>query len=592
MKKMYFSMVLLFILTITFSAAQKKKFNPEITIDDLKSHIGYLAGDQLQGRLPGSEGDKLAQEYILSQFAACGLQTRKQPFEVITSVRVSPTSEFYIDGRKMEMDVDFMPLPFSASAGFEGLVDFVGFGLDIKVDTFLWNEYEIVDVHDKWAMMLRDEPDPQNRESVFVPFADDRTKVLMAKDKGAKGVILVTGAALDNTDKLPPFWYSQTLVDVGIPVVYVTRKVANLILGDVNYKIEQLEDMIINGKRPYSCSVKPVVKGNFSIVITKAVTNNIIGILTGNDPKLKDEFVVIGAHFDHLGLGGKGTGSRMPDTTAIHNGADDNASGVATMLELAAKLASEKKPARSIVFVAFSAEEIGLVGSRNFVEKPEIDPAKMVAMINFDMVGRLSRDDHSILIGGTGTAAEFDSLLHLILKPLTLKATFSPDGYGPSDHASFYSSHIPVLFVSTGPHDDYHTPFDDVDKINFDGQKTVTDFALALVNQLASPAIKLTFKETGEPPVSRRGGKLKVLLGIIPNVASTSNDGMKIDGVKKGGPAFNAGMLKGDIITSLDGNKISNVYDYMFYLGRLKPGQTCIIEIVRDGKTLVKLIQL
>jgi aminopeptidase-like protein len=284
----------------------------------------------------------------------------------------------------------------------------------------------------------------------------------------------------------------------------------------------------------------------------------------------------------------------MPDTIAIHNGADDNASGTAMVMELAKKLCSQKvKLKRSIIFVSFSGEEMGLLGSKYFVNNPPVEIKKIKAMFNFDMVGRFDKEKNSISISGTGTSAEGDSILKVFEKGLPFTVTHSPDGYGPSDHASFYSSNIPVFFFTTGVHMDYHTPFDDADKLDYTAEKKIGDFSTALIVDIDNLSKDLTFKESGKKEnVGRSGRRYKVTLGIMPDFAGSEKKGLRVDGVTKDGPAYKGGMLKGDIIISVHGMKVENIYDYMARLNKLKAGMTVNVEVLRNGKVEILIIQL
>jgi aminopeptidase-like protein len=290
-------------------------------------------------------------------------------------------------------------------------------------------------------------------------------------------------------------------------------------------------------------------------------------------------------------MGGEGSGSRAPDQPAVHNGADDNASGTAGVLELAQKLSSNRSQLkRSVVFVAFTGEEMGLLGSKEFVNKPPVDLRKVNAMINMDMIGRLNPESNTISIGGTGTSAESDSLLKLLETGRPYKVSHSTDGYGPSDHASFYSENIPVFYFTTGAHDDYHTPADDADKINYTGEVSVLNMVYDLAKVVAN-GNRLTFREAGAKQATRYGRNMKVTLGIVPDMVSNDNNGLRVDGVRKGGPADRAGIIKGDRVVSIEGQPVTNIYDYMARLGKLKPGQVASVEIIRNDKKQILIVQ-
>jgi Zn-dependent M28 family amino/carboxypeptidase len=275
---------------------------------------------------------------------------------------------------------------------------------------------------------------------------------------------------------------------------------------------------------------------------------------------------------------------------AVHNGADDNASGVATIIQLAEKMAGLKSNKRSMIFVAFGAEEMGLIGSKAFVNKPPVETQKMVAMFNFDMVGRLDPATNALSIGGSQTARETEALLNSLNTGFSL--ALSPEGVGPSDHASFYLQNIPVFFISTGAHSDYHTPLDDADRINYEGTKKVADYAALLVEDVSNRAQLLTFQEAGPKFQRSRGGRLKVTFGIMPDFAGAEKRGLRIDAVTPGKPADKAGMKKGDIITAIEGKNVGGIHEYMSRLQSLSVGQRVSVDIIRDEKHTVLIVQL
>jgi len=316
-------------------------------------------------------------------------------------------------------------------------------------------------------------------------------------------------------------------------------------------------------------------------------------MLPGTDEQLRNEYIIIGAHFDHLGTGGPGSSSRAPDTTGVHQGADDNASGVAMMLELAEKFSKTKNSnKRSIICIGFTAEEMGLLGAKHFTENPGIDLSNVNAMINLDMVGRL-RETNVLQISGTGTAEGFKDLIYSVSDTSVIKLALSEEGYGPSDHSAFYGKNIPVLFYTTGAHLDYHTPHDIADSINYEGMVSIASLVYEMASRLATDPEKLKFAEAGPMeeqgrPVRRKG----VTLGIMPDFAGNIRNGLRADFVTPGKPAALGGMKKGDIITAINGMPVNNIQDYMFRMGQLKFGETISVEVLREGKKEVLLIQL
>lgn len=570
----------------------------EITTSELKKNIGFLASDSLKGRQPGTPEISVAANYIQSHFKNSGLKFPKdkgyQGFELVTGVSLGKENQFFFNGKYGEIAKDFIPLAFSKNAFLFAKMTFVGYGLSIKTDSIKWDDYKGIDVNGKWVVILRGHPELSKSDSKFNEFSDERSKVLTATDKGASGVIFVTPVELSKSDELMSLNYDKSPAIADIPVVNITRKMMDTIIkNDKNLSIAGLETEINKTKKSNSFQLFEKLLIKTDVKLNKQTTQNVYGILEGNDPILKNEYIVIGAHYDHLGMGGTGSGSRMPDTIAVHNGADDNASGVAGIIELAQKLSSIKNELkRSVIFVAFSAEELGLLGSKYFAANLPVKSNQIKTMINMDMIGRLQPNDPYILISGTGTSAESEDLLNLLTKKSKIPLRYSPEGYGASDHASFYAINIPVFSLTTGAHEDYHTPFDDTDRINFEGQKEVLDFAFLLAKELINREKSLTFKESGPKTDAGRRSNLKVTLGIMPDFSGQSDKGLRADQVTNGGPAYKAGMLKGDIIIAIEGKPVKNIYEYMSRLKQLQKGQLISVDVMRGDKKVVLLVQL
>lgn len=572
--------------------------NPEITVKELKEDVNYLASDSLKGRKPGTPEIELAAEFIRKQFAGAGLKllgdNGYQYFEIVTDIVAGENNSLTFQGFTGTLKKDFIPLPYSSNNKLTSQVVFAGYGFDIDQDSLKWKDYQGMNVKGKWVMILRADPDLDNNESKFIQFGDLRSKILTAKDNGAGGVLVVSPAGLDKDDKLMALHTDNNDLTSGIPVIHIKREVANQILKQVGKTVEDLEKSFAKDKKPNSFEIPFYVTGSTDLITKKAQTENIVGVLESTDPLLKNEYIVIGGHYDHLGFGGQGSGSRMPDTVAIHNGADDNASGASMVMELAGKLNSVRPQlGRSIVFICFSAEEMGLIGSKYFVDHPLVDLKKVKTMFNFDMIGRFDKEKNSIDVGGTGTSAETDSLLKIYEKDLPFKVTHSPDGFGPSDHASFYSSNIPVFFFFTGSHMDYHTPFDDANKLDYETEKKIGDFAYNIIMDVDKMSKPLSFREAGKKEsYGRSGRRFKVTLGIMPDFAGSEKKGLRVDGVTKDGPADKGGMKKGDVITDVNGMKVENIYDYMARLGKLKQGEIISVTVIRENKNVILIIHL
>jgi len=569
--------------------------NSQVTVKELQEHIKYLSSDSLKGRLTGTPGDSLSAEYIKGKLLSYGLIPLSgdglQRYKVTKRVVAGKSNSLSVNGVAYTLDKDFMPLAFSSNTGIESEVVFAGYGFNINSDSIKWNDYADLDVKGKWVMVLRGDPEPENNKSPFIDFSSDRDKALVAKDMGAAGVLMVSGPVFDPQDAFEALNLEGYSVD--IPVLRIKKEVADKILLKSNNTIAALEKKLNDSRKPFSFSEKASVNGKAEIVRELANTRNVVMLLPGEDPQLKDEYIILGAHFDHLGMGGPGSGSRALDTIGIHHGADDNASGVAMMLELAEKFAKTKgSHKRSILCLSFSGEEEGLLGSKHFVDDPGINLSKVNAMINMDMVGRLN-ETNNLEIGGVGTATGLKGLVYANSDTSVIKLTLSEEGYGPSDHSSFYGRNIPVLFYFTGAHMDYHTPTDTWEKINFKGMVEISDLVFNVAKELALETPMLKFKEAGPKTEANRYPRRKgVTLGIMPDFAGVIKNGLRADFVTPGRPAALGGMQKGDIITFINGLPVNNIQDYMFRMGQLKHGQTISVEVLRNDKKVVLVIQL
>lgn len=583
-----------FVFSIIMWAACSQKYNPEITVNEFKEEVGYLASDSLKGRKAGEQGDLLAAEYIRRKFTVAGLQLLYQegfqPFTLVTSAEVGAGNRLVVNSEEFNVEEDFLPYAFSANTEASGNVVFAGYGIVADSDSLKWNDFEGVDVTGKFVLALQGDPDLENPQSPFLEFSTERAKALNAADKNAAGLILVAGKKYSEEDKLASLIFDKNSARYSFPVIQVTRIVADKILAGTGFTVDDLEKKIEAEGKPVQVTTHTGISVKVDVTQAETESRNVVAMLPGNDPVLKDQYIVVGAHFDHLGLGGPGSGSRFVDTIAVHNGADDNASGVATVIELAEKLAGEKNNRRSIIFAAFGAEEMGIVGSKALTANPPVPTEKMVAMFNFDMVGRLDTTTNALSIGGTQTAKETEQLLRDLNPGFEL--AMSPEGVGPSDHASFYLQNVPVFFISTGAHSDYHSPFDDADRINYDGMKKVADYSYRLVTEVANRDSVLTFQEAGPKFQRSRGARYKVTFGIMPDFAGLEKRGLRVDAVTKGKPADLGGMKKGDIITAINGKKVSGIHDYMSRLQSLKAGDRVSVDILRDGKETVLIIEL
>jgi len=513
---------------------------------------------------------------------------------------------------------DWLPLGFSSNGSieFQNAV-FVGYGItaaDLKHD-----DYEKADVKGKIAIAIEGTPDSENPHSEFARFADVRWKAIAARDHGATALVVIAREGNFKDDPLSRLRYDNSSGEAGIITVAISRQAAGRLftLGGLA-PLDEIQKALTapaSTSQPGSVTSQeartdkaPAIlqKGasaplnnvtltiGTNIVRKNSPSANVIGILEGSDADLKSEVVVIGAHYDHLGRGGEG--SLAPREGDIHHGADDNASGVAGLLELARIFSSERSThKRSIVFVAFSGEEEGLIGSNYYVNQPTFPLEKTVAMINMDMIGRMR--DRKLTIGGVGTAKEWKDYIKFANKggqPVQHAATdgagpafvlaLNEDGYGPSDHSSFYAKKVPVLFFFTGSHEDYHKPSDTADKIAYADESRIVLLIANIVQSIGEAATRPTYLlAKGENAVRSAG--FRVYLGTIPNYADSTN-GLTLDGVREDSPAAKAGLKAGDRIVKLAGREVKNVYDYTYALGEMKANVEYDVELVRSNETL------
>ena len=547
-----------------------------------------MSADEREGRFPGTKGSQEAINYIVDELKGSGVSPAVddeylQYFNFTKDIKPSGLNEIRFNNKKYDINTDFMPLEFSSNASFTADVAFIGYGFSIK-DSVEWDDYKYIDVKDSWVAILMGSPDGDHPHSKYADHIPIRKKAILAKDNDAKGVLFINQS---DSDEFIPLRYDPNSNNMDIPVVQISRKFANDLLND---SLQFFQDEINSDLLSRSFLLNKSIDSKISLKKETIQIPNIIGMIHGNHDNHKNEYIVIGAHFDHLGYGGQSSGSLAPDERSIHNGADDNASGMAGVLEIAEKLkANQFELNRSILFMGYNAEEQGLLGSKHYVNNPTVPLKNIITMINMDMIGRMS--NNKITVGGTGTSSAFDSILNNVEKNHDLLTTKSPEGFGPSDHSSFYINDIPVLFFFTGAHNDYHKPSDDWAQINVEGEKKILDMIYDIVIQIDQLETRPVFTEAGPKGPSQSRTSFKVTFGIIPSYSSNAI-GLEIDGARKGGPAEQAGMKKGDIIIEIEGKSISNIYDYMYRLAELKTGQSVEVTIQRGDKELKLILNL
>ncbi|MEW6060550.1 MAG: M28 family peptidase [Bacteroidota bacterium] len=559
----------------------------------LKQHASYLASEELEGRKPGFQGNIAAAKYIAEQFKNIGLEplgdngTYFQNFEVVTELQLGQKNELVLQQNKKKTsytaDRDFRPLGFSSDTTVSAGLVFAGYGIsaaDLKYD-----DYENVNVAGKIVVVLRGSPEGDSPHSQFGKFTALRYKAMNARQKGAVGLIVVSSTSEDSADNLVKLKYDNSFSTSGIVTVHATRSVVNSWLKGNKTNVDTLAAQIQRTMKPKSFEIKKhTVTLSAEVLKIKKPTQNVVGILRSTNA-VPNEHMIIGAHFDHLGYGGEGSGSLTPSKNEIHNGADDNASGTSAMIEMARHLNDYKNVLkRDIIFMGFSGEEMGLLGSAHYTKSPILPLEQTVTMINLDMVGRLK--DNKLTIQGTGTSTNWETMLNSLNTDSLFTLSLVKDGFGPSDHASFYSKNIPVIFFFTGVHEDYHKPSDDFDKLNYNGMEKIVRFAVNVALSVDTLSVRPDFQKTVQPVMASGSGRgFKVTLGTVPDY-SEGVVGFKISDVRENGPAQKAGLKGGDIIIKLGTYEIKSIYDFMYSLEGFKPGDETDIVFKRGTETM------
>ena len=642
MIRKFVGLVLVVALSLTAALAQQPTSSAP-SVDRIRQVISYLASDALEGRRTGTPGANDAAHYIAGEFNRYGLRpgmqvarparTRGenqarylQPFPFVASVGLGNNNLFFVNPGRADdiaqfmVGNDWMPLGFSSNASIKGAeMVFAGYG--ISSAELKYDDYAVSDAKGRVAIVLAGTPDGANPHGQFARAGEIRFRVAAARAAGAQALVIITDEEKLKDDRLSRLSYDNA-GEAGIPVIVISRQLARKLLRAPDAELTELEKVADSRSPDAKASAlrlpskSPTLTVDVDVVRRESPSFNVIGILAGSDPKWKNEAIVIGAHYDHLGRGGEG--SLAPREGQIHHGADDNASGVAGLIELARMLSQSPKPKRTIVFIAFSGEEEGLIGSSYYVNHPIVALANTVAMINMDMIGRLK--EKNLIVGGVGTAQEWRSMINAdnsmqsmtvslnttqAERPTTglpvvvgangrpvvtmdpskqFSLTLNEDGYGPSDHSSFYGKQVPVLFFWTGTHDDYHKPSDTADKINYEGEAHIISFVARVIHDIDNGDKRPTYAVAKSESQGRSMG-FRVYLGTIPNYGE-SNDGLKLDGVRDDSPASKAGLKAGDKIVKMAGHEVKNVYDYTYALGEMKAGQEYEVEIVRGSERL------
>lgn len=595
--------------------------HPEISAADARLYVEYLASDELEGRLTGTDGERLATEYVASAFERLGLlpagnaNTFFQEFDFTAGVSLGAENSFVVsphgDGawQVFNVDVDWRPLAFSrtgARALDSAEVVFAGYGIVApKSEQFEeYDSYAHLDVKDRWVMVFRYMPEgitPEHRQHLG-RFSSLRYKAMVARDKGARGLLVVSGPNSNVREQLVPMKFDASLAGSSLPAISMTDSVAQHILGrQADRDLRQLQTDLDRGE-PMAGFTVPACRMMLSIDIQKVTKQgrNVLARLPAGPEFPSQSALVIGAHIDHLGRGGGSNSlARDDEMDAIHYGADDNASGIAGLLEIAQHLAHEMstgklKLKRDIIFAAWSGEELGLLGSNHYVTQmaeqsgdPSNIRSRVAAYLNMDMIGRL---DKQLIVQGVGSSSLWPGEIEKRNAPLGLPIALQNDSYLPTDATSFYLKGVPILAFFTGAHAEYHTPRDTPEKLNYGGLEKTARFVALIARSLATGDAMPDYVVMTKPDSAGPRAGLRAYLGTIPDYADTKIPGLKLAGAGAGGPADKAGLKGGDIIVELAGRKIENIYDYTYAIDALKIGQPAPIVVLRGNERLTLTI--
>jgi aminopeptidase YwaD len=550
--KKYFFLFLLFVGSL--AQAQKLKKEDKQIVANLQQHIQYLADDKLEGRRTGTAGEKLAADYISNEFQKAGLQPKGskdylQSFEVNEGKQINPGTYMSINGKNLLLNKEFFPLVTSPNVTIEALPSIA-----------------LQEPGMPWFFDLKDLLD-ENAGNPHFDINEVLTKSTKeVKKKGATSVFLYNSSDKEDGIKFDPKDRSELLP---IPVIYLTKEAANKYLHDPSAAVD--------------------IKLRTDIGEKKREGTNVVGYIDNGAATT----IILGAHYDHLGHGEDGNSREIERKNQIHNGADDNASGTAAVIELARLLKNAKLKNNNYLFVAFSGEELGLYGSKYFSEHPTIDLNTVNFMINMDMVGRLNDSSHVLTVGGYGTSPAWGEIYAMTGKKKLyaddLVFHFDSSGTGPSDHTSFYLKNIPVLFYFTGLHADYHKPTDDYDKINYVGEMHVIRHIMSVIEAENKQKTKLAFTKTRETQTTT-SARFSVTMGIMPDY-TFSGAGVRVDGVSDNRPAQRAGLKTGDVITALGDYKINSLESYMQTLGKFKKGDKTTVTYNRGTQTFSSTVE-
>jgi aminopeptidase YwaD len=564
-----------------------------------RSDVERLASPEFAGRRIGEPGAELAAQYLEERLKALGVEAPpgargyRSGFSVTRGITVTGTPAVSLNGQALALGVDYAVAAFSGSGKVDRApVVFASYG--ITAPELNWDDYAGIDAQGAVVLILRGEPQEADPASAFAGdqptvYSDLRRKAANARDHGAVALLIVDQPGKNPDDKLAEVHPQYSAASFDLPVLHMRRAlVQNALIGGTGLSFAEISETIDLEGKPHSAMLTGSL---FSIDVQVekdlATGFNIVGVIPGADAALKGQYVALGAHYDHIGIGG-------PESLAkdsygqVHPGADDDASGVAGVLAIAAwAMQHRSELKRSLLLCLFSGEEEGLLGASAFVKNPPVAHDSIYCLLDMDMIGRLR--DSKLLLGATGTAKEFEGIISGLPQQFGLNVIQDKSGFGGSDFLRFTSTGIPSMFVFTGIHPEYHTPLDTADKVLYDGAERVLGFVTALTGRLANREGALTFERpVGGPPEQRQQtAPLSVSMGTIPSYdEEPKQPGYLVGDVKPAGPAELAGMKKGDIIIKILDRKIANIYDFMYVLQDCQPGQTVPVIVVRDGAQL------
>ncbi|MBZ5562043.1 MAG: M20/M25/M40 family metallo-hydrolase [Acidobacteriia bacterium] len=587
----------------------KENAQPEYSSQEFLNPVKVLASDKMKGRGDGSRQLNEAARYIEGRFKKFGLEpagdsrTYFQHFPITVGAKLGSKNHLTYEGAGAHVALkpgrDFIPFSFSEDVQLRSPMVFAGYG--ITAPEFNYDDYNGIDAKGKIVLVLRHEPQENDAKSVFAgkqltTHAEIVNKAINAKNHGAVGMILVNdlGNHPGEPDDLFRFGALVGPEEMKIAALQVKAAVADEWLKPSGQTLEGLRAAIDKDLSIHSFALDPSAQLALHVDVKRIRkrVENVVGILPGQDAKYAQQCIVLGAHYDHLGFGDQH--SLAPSQIGkIHHGADDNASGTSGLLELADGLARERAQLKhAVVFVAFTAEESGLLGSNFYAAHPACPMDQTLAMLNMDMIGRVK--NNKLYVGGTGTSPDFKKLVETANRQVGFELSYSASGYGASDHTSFAVKSVPVLFFFSGLHSDYHKPSDTWEKINADGGAKVVDLVANVVGELDQLEEKPQYVRVAEPShtaIGGGGGGYGPYFGSIPDFGEIEH-GVKFADVRDGSPAAKAGFKSGDVLIQFGDKKIDNLYDFTYALRAHKPGDKVQVTVLRGSEKLTREVTL